>query len=688
MLSNFFNPKSIALIGASRNSKKIGHTILKNIIDGGFKGKIYPINPSGDEILGYKSHTSILKVKNIDLAIIAIPAQFVVETIRESAEAGVKNLIIISAGFRETGSAGLQLEKEIVELAKKFDLSILGQNCLGLIDPHNNINASFAKTLAETGRIAFISPSGATCSALIDWEKKENITFSKFVSLGNMTVLNELDFLEYFIKDNTTKVVFAYLENFSDKKRFIEITKKLCSTKPLIILKSGKTEKGQSIAMSHTGAMAEDKNIIKGVLEQVNAIHCESLGEMFNLIKLLANIKIPETNNIAAIGNAGGINVITADILSESTLNLAKFEDSTIKKLQKMLPTLARVNNPLDIIGDADAKRYSMAIENTLKDKNVSTILAALTPQTVTQPMETAEAISKLSKKYKKNIITTFMGGEAIQKAVDYLAKNNIPNFSYPENAVAALEKFCAWKEKTKKNKKNKKEITPPLQKKEIEKIETLINGTTGIIGYNEAKNIMDVLQLPAIKGLLSSDLKKLNCFAQKIGYPIALKAISSSIIHKTDKGAVKLDINSPQEMVKAYEQLIKIAGKYKTKILIQPMISNAMEVIIGAKKDNKFGPIILFGLGGIYTEIFKDVSLRATPIDISDGMEMIGSLKSSKLFDNARGEKTDTEELARIIVKISQLISSVPNIKEIDLNPVMIKDGKIHIVDIRIIVE
>ncbi|MFH0854887.1 MAG: acetate--CoA ligase family protein [bacterium] len=686
-LSNFFYPKSIAIIGASRDEKKIGYGILKNLISAGFKGSLYPVNPNAEKILDHKCYNSINSLpKNINLAIFAIPAQFILESIRECSQKGCKNAVIISAGFRERGSNGLKLEKELIEEAKKYDFKILGPNCLGFLSSHNNINASFAKDMIDDGDIAFISQSGAICSAALSWAKSEKIGFSKFISLGNMAVLNETHFLNYLENDSETKAVFAYLENFSDGENFILAAKKLAEKKPLIILKSGITEKGKSMAMSHTGAMAEDKNITDGIIKQINAIKCGSLGEMFNLIKLIANIHFPCGDSLAVIGNAGGINVLNADKISETSLVLASYNNTVIQKLQKKLPLIASINNPLDIIGDADAKRYFDSINAIIAGNNINNLLVTLTPQTVTEPLKTAKSIIKLKEKYKKNIIANFMGGDDISDAVNYLKENKISNFLYPEDAIRAFNKISLWeKKKNNDSLKNQKEFL--VKESSEEEIKKIIGSKKGLLDYNEARNIFDILEIQTVRSLLSSDLKELNSFAQKIGYPIVMKAMSDAIMHKTEVGAVKLGICDAQEMVKSYEQLIKIGGKYKTRVLIQPMITGAIELIVGAKRDQKFGPILLFGLGGIYTEILKDISLRVGNITEKDAMEMISDLKTSAIFEGARGRLTDKTIIANLILKISYLVNNFPQIREIDLNPVMIKDGKIYAVDIRIIV-
>lgn len=690
-LQNFFNPRSIAIVGVSRNEQKIGHTILKNIIEAGCTAKIYPVNPKADQILEKKCYHSITELpRNINLAIIAIPAQFVQEAARECGEKGIKNIIIISAGFRESNSNGLKLEKELTEIAKTYDLKILGPNCLGILDSNTNLNASFASGMIEKGNISFISQSGAICSAMLDWAKEEHIGFSKFVSLGNMMNLNEIDFLEYLSKDIATTAVAAYLENFSGGQKFIEAAKKLASQKPLFIIKSGNTEKGKSISMSHTGSMAEDISITKAVLKQVNAIHCKSLEEMLNLIKLFNAIQIPLNENIAVIGNAGGVNVITADALSEKLLIAKNFEPSIIKNLQNVLPPMAQINNPLDIIGDANAECYKKALSNIIKDRSISNILITLTPQTVTEPLETAKVISEISKKAKKNkksIIANFIGGERVKSAIKYLAENNTVNFSYPEHAINAINSLILWKKNNAENKEEKK-IAFAITDGQKEEINKIIKNKTGLLDYQDGKNIMDILELPVLKGIISADLRELNEFAQKDNYPVVMKAMACNIAHKTEKNAIRFDITTPQEMAKNYEQLMKLGGKYKTKILIQPMITNAIELIIGAKRDNKFGPVILFGLGGIYTEIFKDVSLRIAPITENEAKRMVSELRASKIFEGARGQNIKKEGLIDILLKISFLAENFPTIKEIDLNPVMIKAGKIYLADIRIILE
>lgn len=688
-LKFFFNPDSIAVICSPQDDNKIGRGILENLISQGFSGNIYSVNFNMEQFQGIKFLKSIIELpKKIELAILTMSAPYVLEAARECGEKKIKNLIIISAGFRESGSNGLKLEKELIDLAKRYDIKILGPNCLGLINPHSKLNASCLK-MTRSGHVAFISQSGAISSSILSWANKGNIGFSKFISMGNMAGVNELDLLDYFVNDKDTKAVFLHLENFSDGKKFLAMATKINFKKPLILLKAGITEKGKSFAMPHTELTSEDKFITDGILKQTNSISCKSLEEMFNLIKMVSFLNLKGNNNLALIGNGEGINALMADKILESSLNLINFEEETYKKLRDKLPALVNVNNPLNIRGDADAKRYEIALENILHDKNISNIFVILSPQILAEPLETAEIIVKLSKKYKRNIMTSFVGQDEAEGVVKYLSEHNIPNFPYPENAIDGLNRFFNW------DAKNKERVSLPrtsdfiIENSIEDEIRRSLQGKIGALDYFEVKNIMDILGLPVVKSFVSDDLKEINNFAQKNEYPFAMKALSSAIVHKIDAGAVKLGIKNPKDLAKTYNQLIKLGDKYKTKILVQPMVQSEIEIVVGAKRNNKFGATILFGSGGIYTALFEDISLRICPVGRFDIIEMMQETKVAKILDCVRGEKmVDKEEIITLVLKVAWLITSFPQIKEAVLNPIMVKDGKIYIVDAKIIIE
>lgn len=685
-LKNFFNPDSAAVIGAMQDDNNTGRIILENLNSQGFGGNIYSVNfDMGNGIKSFKLISDL--PKKIDLAVLTMSAPYVMEAARECGEKKIKNLIIISDGFREAGSNGLKLEKELIGLAKRYDLKILGPNCSGIINTHAKLNAFFSKTPIKKGDIAFISQSEAICSSMLAWANRANIGFSKFISAGNMAVMNEFDFLDYLANDKYTKAVFLYLENFSDGKKFFDAAKKLNCKKPLIMLKAGITEKGKPFTLPHPGW--EDKFITDGILKQTNSIYCKSLEEMFNLVKMVSSLNLKGNNNFAIIGNGGGINALMLDKISESSLNLINFEEEISEKLRDKLPQTVNVNNPLDINGDADAKRYEIALENILQDKNISNVFVILSPQTLTEIFETAEVIVKLSKKYKRNIVASFVGQDESEEAVKYLSEHNIPNFQYPENVIDSLAKLSGW-DANKKERALRVEAPGFIMETAIEdEIRYILQGKTGALDYLGVKNVMESLKLQVIKSFLSADLKEINNFAQKNEYPFAMKALSSSIVHKIDAGAVKLGIKNPKDLAKAYNQLIKLGDKYKTKILVQPMIQSGIEIIVGAKRNNKFGATILFGNGGVYTELFKDVSLRISPLNRFDIGDMMRETKIAKILDDVRGEKiVDKEEIITLILKAAWLIKSFPQIKEFILNPIMVKDGNIYIVDARIIAE
>jgi len=669
-IKNFLNPESVAIIGASNDRKKLGWQILNNLISGGFNGKIYPINLNDAQILGKKAYKSIeLIKKKIDLAIIIIPAVHVADEVEKSAKIGIKNYIIISAGFGEIGDVGKKRENEIINLSNKYKLNILGPNCLGLINSNNNFNATFAKSKIKKGNIAFISQSGAIASAALDWSQDKSIGFSNFVSLGNEAILNQNDFFEYFIDDKDSKLIIAYLEKIEDGQKFMNNVSRLSKNKLVAILKGGKTIEGGQASLSHTGSLAGSAIAVKTGFKRAGVIELENLEEMFNLMILYQKNIILNNNNIFIISNAGGVLVNTTDLISSKKLNLGTLSDNTVKSLKDKLPFISNIYNPLDIIGDADAERYKIAIEIFLKDKKVTNLLILLTPQSSTEIDKTAEVISNLSNKYKnKNIFTIFIGGESLNKANKILQFNETPNFSYPEQLINVLEKIISRNFKPREYK--------------YKKIEKISNKKNEVLDYLESFKLISKYKIPIIDTFKIEKEEDFN----KFKYPIVIKKVGKQINHKIDSNAIFLDVKNREEGIKIFNDYI--VNKNNSYLVAQPKINNDLELILGFKRDDSFGPIIMAGFGGTYTEIFNDICTEVDDINEERALNLLKDLKIFPILNGVRSKSIyDIKKITNILVKIGKIARENKNIQELDINPLIINENEIIAVDIRIII-
>lgn len=677
MLEKFFIPKSIAIIGASPNKKKLGYGLVENLIKAGFRGKIYPVNLTAKRILRLKVFSNVLNIKNrIDLAIIAIPAPLVPMALKECGQKKIKNVIIISAGFKEIGTKGLELENQLKKTAKRYKIKILGPNCLGILSSDDKLNASFAKGMIKKGKIAFVSQSGAICTSLLDWANAHQIGFSKFISLGNKTVLTEIDFLNYFKNDKNTKVILAYLEDVAKPREFLQIASKIAQIKPIFVLKPGSSKKAQEAISSHTGAMAQEEKIIKAAFKQAGIVQLNNLQQLFGLTKFYNYYDGLKGPNIAIVTNAGGPSVITVDDAEISGLVVKSLSQKTQENLRKTLPPSANVKNPIDVIGDADAKRYEVALNNVAVDPNINAIIVILTPQTTTEVKKTAEIIIKIAK--KKSVLVSFIGGQTIDYGKKLLTKKGIPFFDFPNQAVNVLANV--WQAELAKL----KAINFSKIDKQI-KISPYLVKKTKQIDFLTAAKTLKKYQLPVIKTIEVTSASDAQKQAHLIGLPVVLKINSERIIHKTEMGAVITKLITDHEIKKAFIKL-KAKIRQNEKIVMQPQ-PGGIELILGFKRDVEFGPIFIFGLGGIYTEILKDVAFRINPLNKTEVLSMIKETKVYKLLTGYRNYiKADINYLVDLIYKIVKLANEKPDIMEFEINPLIINNNSAKIVDVRIL--
>jgi len=690
-LEVFFNPKSIAVIGASNHSGKVGNDIINNVKKN-FSGQIFPINPKETEIIGLPAFAQINQLPVVpDLTIIVIPAAAVPAEVEAAAQYGCQNFIIISAGFKETGQAGQDLENQLKQLKEKYHLRILGPNCLGYISSSPKINASFSAIFPKTGNIAFISQSGALGTAILDLAQAQQVGFSYFVSFGNKADINELDLLEYFSDHKKTKVIMVYLENITNGQKFIELCQKITKKKPIIILKAGKTEKGSQAVSSHTGVLAGSSQAYSAAFKQCGVIEADDVEDFFDLAKGLSRQKPPAGNRVAIITNAGGPGVIMTDLLPRFGLEAAELSLEIKEKLKANLPVAANINNPVDILGDALADRYGFALETVLPDDNIDAGIVVLTPQKSTPIKAAAETIGKIAKQINKPVIACFIGGKEVNKFPVVFRKYSLPQYNYPLSAVRALSQMLNYKHW-------QEEKLAPSAVNQFSGSEQARNSAAQFLAAanlteNIAREILMPFDFPLHQAKMVKTADEAVAFAQSIGYPVALKIVSPQIIHKSDVGGVKVDIKNNEDLKQAIEAMNKkvVQAVPDAKIdgyLVGEMV-NGFPIILGVKRDQQFGSLIMLGLGGIYTEVFKDVAFRLAPLSQTEAFKMIRELKVYPLLSGSRGQKPlDINALADLLVKLADFSLLFPQIKEIDFNPVMVLEAGsgCKIVDVRMV--
>jgi acetyltransferase len=678
-LKAFLSPQTIAVVGASRTEGKLGHAVLSNITESGFQGSIYPINPGVDQILGLPCYPNLEKVDGeIDLAVIVVPAKFVLDILESCAKKGVKAVIIITAGFRETGHEGLMAERKMADIAKTNHMRILGPNCLGLIDTLVPVNASFAAGMPLGGKIAFMSQSGALCTSILDIALAEEVGFSRFVSLGNKADLNEIDFLKAWAEDPESRVVMAYLEGISDGAQFIEVARRLTKRKPVIAIKSGTTSAGSRAVSSHTGTLAGSERAYEAAFKQAGVIRADSVGDLFDLAVALARQPLPPSDAVAIITNAGGPGIMASDAIERAGLRLASLSKETIDNLRKVLPPAASAINPVDVLGDALAERYEKAIQLVSVDPDVGAIIVILTPQFMTQVEETARAIGKVVDQIHIPVLACFMGETNTRRGVSILTAHRTPNYLVPERAVSALKAMVdqrRWQEIPLPEFK----IFPADQGGVSEIFQKVREEGRLEIGDAEARAILEAYDISIPESKLCKTAEEAVNFADEVGYPVVMKIASPDILHKTDIGGVRMNNNSASDVRDAYDLLTFRALRYMPDAeiwgcLIQAQVSGGKEVIIGMNRDSQFGPLVMFGLGGIYVEVLKDVSFRIAPFSSEEAIEMIREVRSFDLLRGIRGEiRSDIGAIVGSLLKVSQLVTDFPDIVELDINPLMV---------------
>ncbi len=693
--SVFLSPKSIAVIGASDKRGSVGATITSNIING-FKGIVYPISPSREQVFYKKAYKTVLDVpKPIDLAVIVIKNTLVAQVLEECGKKKIKGVIIITAGFKEVDEEGAKREEEIKSIAKRYNVQIIGPNCLGVmnLDPKTMMNSTFLKVTPKSGTIALVSQSGAICAALVEDASAQGIGFSAVVSLGNKAVMSEVDILKILAEHKQTKVIVMYLEDMGNGQEFLKVCKKITRKlkKPVLVLKSGRSPEGAKAAMSHTGALMGSDEIYDAILKQSGAIRVDTMEELFDYATAFSKQPLPLGGDLVIVSNAGGPAIISTDACSKMNIKMADIT-SISKKIDSVIPPWGSSRNPVDIVGDADFNRFSNVLDRVLAHPKVGSVVSMCTPSGTLNYDKLADVIVAMSKKYKKTMLASLMGLDEGITNKEILAEGNIPYYNYAEGAIrtlAAMIRFSNWV-RAPVGKVTKFKVNRLKARKIFDKVRS--DGRTNLL-EEEGLEVLKAYGLPLPSSALACDAAQAIKIAKKIGYPVVMKIASPQIIHKSDAGGVMVNLKNDEEIESAFDTIVGNAKKYDKKaeikgVLIVEMVKGGKELIIGSKHEPGFGPVIMLGMGGIYVEVLKDVTFKLAPVTDRESDDMIASIRTQKLLKGVRGEKpSDIEKLSECIQRLSQLVSDFGEIKELDLNPVLVmeKGRGCRILDVRI---
>ncbi|MFW6170990.1 MAG: acetate--CoA ligase family protein [Planctomycetota bacterium] len=685
-VSKFFCPGSIAVVGASRKEGSVGHALVRNLIHGGYTGVIYPVNPKAKGIQGIPCFPDLASIGFApDMVAVVLPARYVEPVMHQAADIGTRHVLVISAGFKEVGGEGVERENRIKQIARDNGISVIGPNCLGLIntDPEISMNATFGRDMPPHGNLGLISQSGALCAALLDYAKGRGIGFSQFVSFGNKCDVDEVDLLRSIAADPNTHAIMMYVEDIGNGPRFLEAAYEIThgsTPKPILVIKSGRTTEGAAAAASHTGSLVGADNLYDALMTQAGAFRVETVSQLFDLAEVFTDPSLPGGNKTAIITNAGGPGIMATDACIRHGLQLAKFREYTKKSLQFQMPSVGSIKNPVDVIGDARHDRYRAALDAVSADDQVDQVLVIVTPQTMTDVTRIAEVIGETKQFCNKPIAACLMGLTDVSSGVDILrSQYGVPTFAFPENAMramAAKSRFGRWVHS---------------QIKGIKSFEVDKEGAASLFEHELAEGRSKLIELKALGALerygfpmvpykLATTADEAVSAAEAIGYPVVMKISGPQILHKTDIGGVKLNLDSEQAVRESHEEMLTTVRERlgeETEIwgvVIQKMLKPGKEVILGVTRDERFGPVLMFGLGGIYAETFRDVAFRLAPIRENVALEMIREIRSIKLLEGVRGEPpSDLAAVSECLLRLSQFVTDHPNISELDINPLLV---------------
>jgi len=700
-LDKIFAPQRVAVIGASDSPTSVGYTVLRNLIGSGFRGVVYPVNPKRESVQGVQAYPDVPSLPHApDLAVICTPAPTVPGIVRACGEAGTRGVLIISAGFREVGEEGRALEMQIREEQKKFDgMRILGPNCLGIIVPRIHLNASFAAATPEAGHVGFISQSGALCTSVLDWAVDEGVGFSYFVSVGNMLDVTMGDLIDYLGSATETQSIILYIESIAEAREFMSAARAFARVKPIVAFKAGRFVESAAAAASHTGAMAGVDAVYEAAFHRAGIERIFRIEDMFDCAELLAKQQPPKGDRLAIITNAGGPGVMTTDALIDRDGKLAAISEETLDALNGLLPTCWSHGNPIDVLGDAPPERFAQSLQVVLKDKNVDAVLVILTPQAMTDPTSTARAVAQAAAKARKPVLAAWMGGRVVSEGIGILSEAGIPTYTTPEKAVNAFMHLVSYARNLRILHETPRDI--PLEfsfdRKRLRGVfDTMLTEGTDILSENVSKAFLEAYEIPVTRPHLARTPQIAADVARDIGYPVVMKIHSPQITHKTDVGGVTLNLTKDEEVIEAFEKMTARAKEMRPEAQIigatvQKMVTypHSFELIMGAKKDPVFGSVIMVGMGGTAAEVFRDRALGLPPLSESLARNMIESLKSWPLLQGYRGKPgVNIDRLIEIIMRFSYLVADYPEIKELDINPLLCTPEHVIALDARVVVD
>jgi acetyltransferase len=694
-LNRIFKPRHVAVVGASEKAGTIGNALMKNLADGRFSGTVLPVNPKYQTMHGQACFESVSVLETgVDLAVIATPMHSVPDIVNECVEKKVGGAVIISAGGKEVGEAGREIEETIWRIAQGGGLRIVGPNCMGIIRPGVNLNASFASEMPAAGNLAFVSQSGAICTAILDMALKERIGFSHFVSIGSMLDVDFGDMIDYLGNDSSAKSILLYIENLTNFRKFMSAARSVSRIKPIIVLKSGRSPAGARAAASHTGAMAGEDAVYDAAFKRAGIVRVDTIEELFDCAELMAKQPRPRGSRLAILTNGGGPGVMATDTLARHGQEPAPLDPETLKAFDAFLPDFWSRGNPIDILGDASAERFGRSLAICFNAKNLDGVLVILAPQALTDPLSVAETLAAAIQERRFPVFACWMGGKRIATAVDVLNAAGIPTYDTPERAVRAFLYMVEYA----RNLEMLLEVPPKMAGDmafDPEKVRRLIADAPdrGFMSEADANAILTAYGLPMIRTQIATTETQAARIAGELGYPVVMKLHSPDITHKTDADGVRLDLRGDANVGQAYRQILSSARHYQPDariegMTLQPYFANPdYEILLGAKRDANFGPVILFGMGGIYTEVLKDRSLGLPPMNRLLARRLMQETKAYSLLQGYRNRPAaDMPRLEEMIIRLSQLLIDFPEIAELDMNPVLIKDGDPVAVDARIL--
>jgi acetyltransferase len=700
-LDKIFDPHRVAVIGASDNPASVGHTVLRNLIGSGFRGVVYPVNPKRESVQGIQAFKTIPSLPHPpDLAVICTPAATVPGLVRELGDAGTRGLVIISAGFREIGEEGRKLEQKVLEEQAGFPgMRILGPNCLGIIVPGIHLNASFAPATPGKGHIGFISQSGALCTSVLDWALEEGIGFSYFVSVGNMLDVSMADLIDYLGSATETQSIILYVESITEAREFMSAARAFARTKPIVAYKAGRYAESAKAAASHTGAMAGVDAVYEAAFQRAGIERIFQIEDMFDCAELLARQQPPKGDRLAILTNAGGPGVMTTDALIDRAGELAALSDETFAKLNEVLPTCWSHGNPVDVLGDAPPERFAKALEIVFQDKGVDAVLVILTPQAMTDSTGIAQVVGQVAAKAHKPVLAAWMGGQTVSDGVQLLNQAGIPTYRTPEKAVRAFMHLVSYARNLSTLHETPRDmpVAFTLDRQRLRGVfDTILTEGSDVLSENVSKAFLEAYEIPVTKPYLARSAQEAVEVARRLGYPVVLKIHSPQITHKTDVGGVVLNLSTDDAVRQAYERMVKTAAEKRPDAQIvgatvQKMVTypNSFELILGTKKDPVFGAVIMVGMGGIAAEVFRDRALALPPLNESLARRALESLKSWPLLRGYRGKPgANIDRLIEILMRFSYLVADYPEIKELDVNPLLVTPQDVIALDARVVVD